>query len=175
MIGQLTDLGRILLENLERAELLLLVLHDRLGRDHLLRNARRDEQEVLLRDLNATLFRVELTDAHALAHLAELELIGLVAGKVDHVEPGDGGPFLAMASDYPRRTVEQTLESAQQDRAERSRTKVAGHALVPFEHALVLVEQREDGRERVVGRDEREIIAVLASEIVDVMVTVLGF
>jgi hypothetical protein len=172
LVRQLTYLTQVLLQNLDCAKLLLLVLDDWLRRDHLLRYARRDEDKVLLGDLDAALLGVELADSDALAHLAELELLWLVARKLDHVQPRDIGDILAVALQHPRRPVEQALKALDQDGSQRPCAEIAGHALMAVQHALVVAEQRQDVGQRVVVCDQGQVVVDLAHEVVDLQVIV---
>ena len=170
LISQLANLTQVALQNVQRAELLLLVFDDGLRRDHLLGNARGDEDKILLGYLHAALLGVELADADALAHLAQLELLGLVARKLDHVQPGHIGPLLPVALEHARRAVEQALESLDQDGPQRAGAEVAGHALVAVQDALVVAEQREDVGQGVIVCEQRQVDVAVAGEVVDLQV-----
>jgi hypothetical protein len=172
LIGQLTYLPQVLLQDLDCAKLLFLVLDNGLRRDHLLRDARRDEHKVLLGYLHAALLGIELADADALAHLAQLELLRLVARKLDHIQPRHVGDVLAIALQHARRPVEQALEALDQDGSQRPCAQIAGHALVAVQHALVVAEQRQDVGQRVIVRDQGQVVVDLAHEVVDLQVVV---
>lgn len=172
LVSQLADLAQVLLQNLNSSQLLLLVLYDGLGRNHLLGDSRRDEDKVLLADLDPALLGVELADADAFAHLAELELLGLVARKLDHVKPCDCRAVLAMALENARRAIEQSLEALDEDGPQRPCAEVAGHGLMAVEHALVVAEQGQDVGQGVVVGDERQVGVQVADEVVDLEVVV---
>ncbi len=68
---------------------------------------------------------------------------------------------------YPRRPVEQPLESLDEYRSQRSRSEIARHALMSLENAIVLGYQGEQGRQWVFGGNEWEDIWELSGEVVD--------
>lgn len=122
---------QVLLKNLQCAQLLFLILDNRLGRDHLLRHTGRNQNEILLADFHTTLLGVELADSHAVARLLQIELFGLTLCEFDHVEPSHCRSIFAMGFQHLRRSVEQTLESLDQDRTERACAQISSDALVP--------------------------------------------
>ena len=163
----MAQVPQCLLQNLNRAQLLLLVLTNRLGRNHLLWNARVDEDVIVLGDLDAALFGVELTDAGTLAHLTQLELLGLIARELDHVEPGHRRTFLSVRLQQPRWPVEKALEAVDEDGSQGTGTQIDGHALVPFQDASIVGQRRDERGEGVILRDEGEVVVVLTGEVVD--------
>jgi hypothetical protein len=118
------------------------------------------------------LLRVELADPYAFTHLSQLKLLGLVARELDHVQPGDRGAVLSMALQHARRPIKQPLESLDQYRPQRSCAEVAGHTLMAVQHALVVAQQREYVRKRVIIGNQRQIIFEMSYEIVDLEVIV---
>ena len=175
LIGQNHHLAQILLQNLQGAQLLFLVFDNGLGRDQLLRHARGDQDVVLLGDFDAALLGVELTDAHTVAGLFEVELLGLVPGKVDDIQPAHGGALLAMGLEHPWRPVEQALKAFDQDGPQRSGTEVASHALMSLQHPIVIGHQRQQRRKRILGRDERKRVFKVSGQVIDLQVVGLGF
>lgn len=106
LIRDLDDLLEVSLQNLQGTQLLLLILDDRLGRNHLLRHSRCDQNEIFLADLNPALFRVELTDAYAIARLLQVELFGFVLGELDDIEPGDVGRVFPVGFEHAGWAIE---------------------------------------------------------------------
>jgi len=172
LVGQLAYLTQVLLKYLNRAKLFLFVLDDGLGRYHLLWYTRRDEHEVLLGNLYATLFGVELANSHAFAHLPQLKLFRLIACKVDDIQPGYSGSVLAMALEHSWRAIEQPFEAFDEDRTQRSSAKITGHALMAVQHALVVAEQRQDVWKGVIVGNQWQVLIELACEVVDLQVVV---
>jgi hypothetical protein len=172
LISQLTYLTQVLLKDLNCTQLLLFVLDDGLWWNHLLGYTRRNEYKVFLGDLHAALLGVELADSHALAHLTQLKLLGFVSGELYHVQPGHSCAILSMALQNARRAIEQPLESLNQDGSQRSCAKIACHALVAVEHALVVAKQREYVGQSVIVGDQRQVLVELACEVVDLQVVV---
>ena len=175
MIGNLDDLLDVLLQDFQGAQLLLLILDDGLRGNHLLRHAGSDQHKVLLADLNATLLGVELADAHPIAGLFEVELLGLALGKLDHVQPGDVGGVLSVRFEHTRGTVEEALEALDQDGSQGTGAQVTGDALVAVQDAVVFADQVDDGGHVVIGGDQGKVIGVLTGEIVDLQVIRVGF
>lgn len=167
LIGHLDDLLQVLFQNLQRAKLLLLILDNRLRGDHLLRQSRRDQDIVLLGDLDPTLFGVDLADSRAVAGLFQGELLRLVLGELDDVQPCHVVTLLAVRLDDARRPVEESLEALDQDRPQGACAQVPGDTLVAVQHAVVLANETQDLRHIVFRGDEGKVLGILAREVVD--------
>jgi hypothetical protein len=141
LVGHLDDLLHVFLQNLQRPQLLLLVLDDGLRRDHLLRHARRDQHVVLLGDLDPALFGVELADAHPVPGFLQVELLRFILRELHNVQPGHGGAFLPMRLEDPRRPVKEALKALDEDRTERACAEIPGDAFMPMEDAIILPNQ----------------------------------
>lgn len=174
MIGQLDDLAEIALEQLESGQFLFLVLVDGLGRDHFLRHAGLDENVVLLGDLDAGVLELDVADGGPGARLVEGEVVGLVPGKVDDVEPGDGRGAVLGLAEHAGRAVKEALEALDEDGAEGAGAHVAGDGLVAVENAVVESEEVEDVGHGVVGGDEGDVFVEAAGEVVDLEVVGLA-
>lgn len=87
---------QVLFQDLQGAELLLLVFDDRLWGDHLLGHARCDQHKIFLADLHPTLLGIELANAHSIARLFQIELFRLALRELDHVQPSDRRSIFTM-------------------------------------------------------------------------------
>jgi len=137
LIGKRDNLSQVFFEYLQRSQLFLLVLHNWLRRDQFLWHPARDQDIIFFRDLHPTLFGVELAYSNAIPHLLQVELLGLVASKFDHVQPRNGSVF-SMRFQYAWRTIEEALETTDEDWADRASAKVACNAFVAMDDALVI-------------------------------------
>jgi hypothetical protein len=167
LVGHLAHRSQVALHDFQGAELFFFVLDDGLGRNQLLGHARGNEDVILLGDLHATLLGVELAHAHSLAHLAEGELLGLVAGELDDIEPGDGSALLAVGLEDFGRAVEEALEALDENGTQGPCAEVEGQALVAVEHTSILAEQLEQDGKRIVDGDQRQVVVQLAGQVVD--------
>jgi hypothetical protein len=171
----LADLAQVLLQNLDSAQLLLLVLDDGLRGYHLLWDSRGNEHKVLFTNLDSALFCIELADTDAFAHLPELELLWLVARELDHVKPRDGRAVLAMALEDAWRAIKEALESLDKNGTQRPCAQVTGHGLMAVEDALVVAEEGEDVGKCIVISNQWQVCVQVSDEVVDLeMVVRLG-
>lgn len=167
LISHLSNLLEVFLQYLKCAQLLLLILDDWLWGDHLLRHARCDQHKVLLADLHPALFGVELADASTVTRLLQDELIRLIFGEFDNIQPSHCRSILTMLLDHLRGRVEQSLKALDQDRTQRTCAQVAGDTLMALEDSVIFSDQMDDRGHTIIGGDEGEVFGALAREVVD--------
>ena len=115
LVSSLHHSGQTSFEYLQGSQLFFLIFNYRLGRDHLLGDAAGYQEKVFLAYLDPTLFGVELAYSDTVARLFQVELFRLIAGEFDDVQPTDGSALLTMILEDTRRSIEQALESLDQD------------------------------------------------------------
>lgn len=142
LVGGVNDLAQVAIEHVNDAQLFLLVLEYGLRRDQFLWHTTSDEYVVFFGDFDATLLEVELTDADAVAGLLQVELLGLVLGELDDIEPGNIG-IATVGFEDAWRSFEESLEAFEQDGADGTSSQVAGQALVSLEYTFILAHQTQ--------------------------------
>ena len=167
LIRQLNDLPKVLLQDLQCPQLFLFVLDDRLRRNKFLGHARGNQDVVFFRYFYPTLLGVELANPNPVPHLLQVELLRLVSGKLHHIQPGDCGPLLTVCFEYPRRAIKESFEPLDQYRAEGSSPQVPRHTLVSLQYAVVVGDQRKDGRHGIIFGDKGEGFGRVSGKVVD--------
>ena len=139
LICELYDMFDILAQYLQRPQFFLLIFSDWLLRYQLRRHARSDELIIVFCDLNPALFGVKLAYPHAVSRLLEIELLRLILRKLHHIEPCNAGTLFAMRSQNLWGAIEESLEFLEKHRSQWPRPKIARHALMPMQNAIVIL------------------------------------